>query len=556
MARYHYPPIAELAMQLKMSPARLRLRQLDAIEHLVDLLAPDKHYPYDFVCHQVTGYRPRTNLPGKPMLGKKLTEDLVLLAEELSGSHPVPVPLMPWRCWTTEELASRLHVSTKTICRWRHKGLVGRRLRFPDNTIRMAFTERVIRRFVAAHHEQVKRGAAFSQLSAEERERMVALARQGLAERRMRLHELSQVIAVQVGRAVETVRYTLRRYDKAHPEQALFGQDRQPVIHPELQAIVDAVAAGDTPEVVGLRFGRSAEAILAVVREVRARRLMAVNLKYVHNQEFEAPGADEVILAPPPAEADAAARRPRPPRDLPPYLQGLYRCPLLSAERERHMFRQYNYLKFKAARLCKGLDPLTVTDAELERTDALLAQAEQVKNDILRANLRLVVSIARKHVGQTSSFFETVSDGNLALMRAVEKFDYSRGFKFSTYASWAVMRNYARTVPEQNYAAARLVTGVDEMLASAPSPEESAERESVLQAIRQLLNRGLSLLTDRERDVVVRHYGLHDDGAAMTLDQIGKLFGVTKERVRQIERQAIGKLRAGLVAVPADLIDG
>lgn len=554
MARYHHSPIAEFAMQLKLSPARLRLRQLDAIEYLVDLLAPDKHYPYDFVCHHVTGYRPRTSIPGKPMLGRTLIEDLVLMAEELSGTHPAPAQLMTPRCWTTEELAARLHVSTKTVCRWRRKGLVGRRLRYPDNTIRMAFSERTIRRFVVAHQEQVKRGAAFSQLTSEERERIIAIARQVLTEQRMRLHELSQVVAARVGRAVETVRYTLRRYDKAHPEQALFGQDHQPAIAPELQAIYDAVTGGETPEAVGARFNRSGDAVRTVVREVRARRLIATDLKYVHNQEFEAPNADEVILAPPPEEA--SVRRIRPPRDLPPYLQELYRCPLLSAERERHMFRLYNYLKFKADRARKGLDPLAAADVMLGRIEALLAKAEQVKNDILRANLRLVVSIARKHVGQASSFFETVSDGNLALMRAVEKFDYARGFKFSTYASWAVMRSYARSIPEQNYAAARLVTGVDEMLATAPSPGQAVERESVLDGIRQVLRKGLDLLNDRERDVVLRHYGLDGSGNAMTLDQIGKVIGVTKERVRQIERQAITKLKAGLVAVPADLIDG
>ncbi len=554
MARYHHSPIAELAMQLKMSPARLRLRQLEAIEHLAELIAPDKQYPYDFVCHQITAYRPKTTMSGKPMPGKTLMEDLALLAEELSGSHPVPALLMDQRCWTTEELAGRLNVSTKTVCRWRRKGLIGRRLRFPDNTIRMAFTERVIRRFVVAHHDQVKRGAAFSQLTEAERERIVALAREVLTERRLRLHELSQEIAAKVGRAVETVRYTLRRYDQAHPEEALFSGDQQPVIRPELQAIYDAVAAGDTPEAVGPRFGRSADAVRAVVREVRARKLQALNLKYVHNQEFEAPGADDVILAPP-EETVTAGRRVRPPHDLPPYLQELYRCPLLSAERERHLFRLYNYLKFKADRLRKGLDPLAVTDAELDTVDALLARIEQFKNDILRANLRLVVSIARKHVGQSSSFFETVSDGNLALMRAVEKFDYARGFKFSTYASWAIMRNYARTIPEQNYAAARLVTGVDEMLAVAPSSEQTVERESALEGIRQILRKGLDLLTERERDVVVRHYGLDGDGGGMTLHQIGQLFGVTKERVRQIEHQAITKLRAGMAAVPIELIE-
>ncbi|HSW46902.1 MAG TPA: sigma-70 family RNA polymerase sigma factor [Phycisphaerae bacterium] len=554
MARYHHPAIAELALQLKLSPARLRLRQLDAIEHLADIIAADKHYPYEFICHQVTSYWPRDNNPGRPMLGRTLLEDLVLLAEDLSGSHPVPVQVMYLRCWTTEELARRLNVSTKTICRWRRKGLVGRKLRYPDNSVRMAFTEPSIRRFIVAHIEQVRRGAAFSQLTDEEKQRIVELARQELASRRLRLHDLSQVVAVKVGRAVETVRYTLRRHDKSHPEQALFGRDKHPAVPPEFQAVWDAVAAGGSLPEVARRFGRNVGQVRSVLREVRTRRLMAVDLKYIHNQEFEAPNADEVILTPP-ARKTAGPRRVQPPPELPPYLQELYRCPLLPAETERHLFRLYNYLKFKADRLRRVLDPLAATDADLDAVESLLARADRVKNDILRANLRLVVSIARRHVGQSPSFFETVSDGNLALMRAVEKFDYARGFKFSTYASWAIMRNYARTIPEQNYASARLVTGVDEILSSASSPQEASDRESVIEAARHLLRKGLALLNDRERGIVVRHYGLDEGGAPMTLDQIGKLFGVTKERVRQIERQAIGKLRAGLVPVANQAIE-
>ncbi len=545
MAAYHHGPMAELAHQLTLSPVRLRLRQLDAIEHLIDIIEPDKSYPYDFVCNHITEYTPRGGLQ-RTMQGGALIEDLVQMVEDLSSSPVLPAGVFR-PCHTTEELATRLKVSTKTVCRWRRRGLPGRKLRYADGTVRMAFLYRSVVRFVARHRDLVQRGAAFKQLSEDEKQRIVELARSILSQRRVRLHELSQMVAAQVGRAVETVRYTLRRYDHAHPKEALFGRGNQPVIAPEFKAAYDAVMSGEPIERVAGRLGCLVDDLRSMIREVRLRSLLAQEIHFVYNAEFEAPGADQAILR---QRGDGEVVRPRriqPPKDLPPYLQDLYRQPLFTPEQERDMFRRYNYVKFKADRLRKKLDGAAASDAELAAIESLLAESERLKNEILRANLRLVVSIARRHVGRSSCFFEVVSDGNLSLMRAVEKFDYSRGFKFSTYASWAIIRNYARSVPEQMYQTSKLVTGSEEALAVAPAPD-TFNRDAVLDGARHLVQKGLDLLTARERDIVVRHYGLDDRGVPMTLDQIGGLFGVTKERVRQIERKAIAKLREALGA--------
>lgn len=543
MADYHHGPMAELAHQLALSPVRLRLRQLDAIEHLVDIIEPDKSYPYDFVCNHITDYTPRGGLQ-RTMQGKSLIEDLVQMVEDLSSSPVLPAGIFR-PCYTTEELAARLKVSTKTVCRWRRRGLPGRKLRYPDGTVRMAFLDRCVVRFVVRHRDLVRRGAAFKQLSEDEKRRIVELARSILRERRVRLHELSQMIAAQIGRAVETVRYTLRRYDHAHPNEALFGNGDQPLVAPEMMAIYDLVAAGVPVTKVAEQTGRSESEIRSIVREVRVRQLAAKEICYIYNAEFDAPGADRLILGRHRIPEPTRLKRVQPPKDLPPYLQDLYRQPLLTPEQERDMFRRYNYVKFKADRLRKKLDATKATDGELDAVESLLAESERLKNEILRANLRLVVSIARRHVGRSSCFFEVVSDGNLSLMRAVEKFDYARGFKFSTYASWAIMRNYARSIPEQMYQSSKLVTGSDEALAVAPAPDTTS-RDTMLEGARHLVQKGLQLLTARERDIVVRHYGLDDRQDPMTLDQIGGLFGVTKERVRQIERQAIAKLRRAL----------
>jgi RNA polymerase primary sigma factor len=195
-------------------------------------------------------------------------------------------------------------------------------------------------------------------------------------------------------------------------------------------------------------------------------------------------------------------------------------------------------------------------DADLAAIQAINSEVESLRQEIVRANLRLVVSIAKKHVGWSPRFFEVVSDGNMSLLRAVEKFDYARGYKFSTYASWAIMKNYARTVPEEHYHVSRFVTGQDELLHTAP--DRGAVEASKLdgESLSDALKAGLDLLTDRERDVVTGHFGLFGASAATTLEELGKRLGVTKERVRQIERRALDKMRSALSPALAELLPG
>ncbi len=554
MAKYRLTAIAQLAHQLKLSPVRLRLQQLAGAERLLDLIDADKSYPYDFVCYHITGYRSK-RAPSTGMLsGRHLIGDLVQLVEELSGLPVMDVTALPERYWSTEQLAGRLRVSTKTICRWRRRGLPGRRIRGEDGAIRVAFSETCVRRFVHRNLALVQRGAAFRQLSPAEKEAIVRRARQILGERRVRLHELSQLIAAEVGRAVETVRYTLRRHDRENPGQAMFGKSEQPIVRPEHQALYDAWRAGEPPSRVAAKFGMSPAGAEQILREIRARRLLARPLTYVYSHEFDAPNADRIILRDEPVNGDLdstaggedpadLARPAAIPRDLPPYLQDLYRVPLLTPRQERNLFRRYNYLKFKLSAIRQRIDPLRVTEKQLRAAEELVEAMEDVKNRITRANLRLVVSIARRHVGRSADFLEIVSDGNMSLMRAVEKFDYTRGYKFSTYATWAIMRNYARTIPESQYQAARFATGSEEHLEAIADTSEPPRDPVEAEGLRSSLDRGLAELTEREREIVRRHFGLNAEGQSETLDQIGKCYGLTKERIRQIERKAIQRLR-------------
>jgi RNA polymerase sigma factor (sigma-70 family) len=142
------------------------------------------------------------------------------------------------------------------------------------------------------------------------------------------------------------------------------------------------------------------------------------------------------------------------------------------------------------------------------------------------------------------NLFELISDGNVSLMRAVEKFDFARGFRFSTYASWAIMRNFARSVPKERYQLDRFSTGHEEVLDIAAGLRSYDPEEENLSELRESITVMLDHLSARERTILINHYGLDESASPKTFDQLGQQLGISKERVRQIEIQALDKLRA------------
>ena len=249
-----------------------------------------------------------------------------------------------------------------------------------------------------------------------------------------------------------------------------------------------------------------------------------------------------------------------------------------------------------------GNVPLLTTEQEVELAKRVEAGDEEAKKQLTEANLRLVVSIAKKYVGRGMPFLDLIQEGNMGLMKAVDKFDYTKGYKFSTYATWwirqAITRGIADTgrtirVPvhmvETINKTLRMTRTLLQELGREPTPEEVAERLNVsVSRVREVLKisrdpvsldtpigeeddshlgdfieddsalspadsaafsmlraelaTALESLTDRERQVVKLRFGL-EDGRARTLEEVGKEFNVTRERIRQIEGKALRKLR-------------
>src|SRR5205814_3146276 len=183
-------------------------------------------------------------------------------------------------------------------------------------------------------------------------------------------------------------------------------------------------------------------------------------------------------------------------------------------------FRKMHYLQFKAARLREQLvraggdgdiDPSRVKTQTLDEIERLQEEANVVKEVLINANMRLVVNIAKRHSGQADNFFELLSDGNMSLIRAVEKFDCHRGFKFSTYASWAIMKNFARTIPDEKHRRERFVTGHEEVFeATADWRSDEHEQLAATERNSHCVNRLLEYLEPREREIIRMRAGLDD----------------------------------------------
>jgi len=477
--------------------------------------------------------------------GPDVQNDLRLFVEDLSATVRQSIEQVSEPVLTVAEVGRRYNVSTRTVTRWRRQGLVARRFVIEGRT-KVGFLESSLERFVAAHRDQVERGSRFRQLSDEERDEIVRRARRMAIYRsgQVGLVEVARRIARKMERSTETIRLTLKAYDREHPDRAIFAPSAAALDEDAKGQIYLKYRMGVSVDVLAAQFGRTRSSIYRLINEVRARRILETKLELIPHASFDDPGARAEIMAPmPPPAGGKSPRRPKAPKGLPPYLASLYEVPLLDREQESHQFRQMNYLKHQAFKLREALDPTRAKTSELDKIEALQEEALAVKNQIIRSNLRLVVSIAKRHVGPSNNFFELVSDGNMSLIRAVEKFDYSRGNKFSTYASWAIMKNFARTIPEENYRRDRFVTGHEEMFeAAADNRTDEHEYESALKRMQEAIKGMLDRLDDRERLIITSRFGL-GGAAERTLEQLGRELGITKERVRQIESRGVDKLR-------------
>jgi RNA polymerase primary sigma factor len=282
------------------------------------------------------------------------------------------------------------------------------------------------------------------------------------------------------------------------------------------------------------------------------------------------------------------------------YLKQIGKVPLLNAEQEVELAKRIEAGLFAEEKLAEGARVLS-TDARID-LEWIAEDGTRAKNHLLEANLRLVVSLAKRYTGRGMLFLDLIQEGNLGLIRAVEKFDYTKGYKFSTYATWWIRQAITRAMADQARTIripvhmvevinklARVQRQMLQDLGREPTPDELAVEldmtpEKVIEVqkygrepislhtplgedgdsefgdliedseaiqpgeavsftlLQEQLHSVLDTLSEREAGVVSMRFGL-TDGQPKTLDEIGKVYGVTRERIRQIESKTMSKLR-------------
>ncbi len=562
MAKLTTKSLSDLYKQAAYSPEKQRLIQINACETLLHLIQQNKSYPYSFICYHLTGYKPKFKKNEEKIPYETLLRDLPAYAEGLSRTCELSSKDFNQKVYTANALAKRYRVNAKTIARWRDKGLFGRYMSFPDGRKRLGFLASSIEYFVQLNRKKIRQSSQFRKISATERE-LIEKRLQKWSQRCPNQRQIAIIrTARKFNRCLETIRSIIQQVDAKDSATPLFSTRASHLSSEKQLAIYKAYKSGTPVQLLMKEYQRSKSSIYSIINTQRYAHLLNSPIEYMHHADFDKPSNHKKFIVPTDGILDNLVIDHKPLEDclaishnpslkpldvLDTYVQDIGQHEILSAKQETFLFAKYNYLKYLAKQLQSSISPSNPDGKQLRHLRLAMAEINDLKSFLIRSNLRLVVSTARKHE-KHYDMLELISEGNIAIMNAVEKFDFSREVKFSTYATWAIIRRYATLKTQALKAPAFLVS--EEMIEVEQNlrikDSNVLEVESARRSLDSIMD---ETLEEREKVVVYEHYGLASflsgpgQRKAKSFNQIGKILGLSKERVRQIELKALDKLR-------------
>lgn len=296
----------------------------------------------------------------------------------------------------------------------------------------------------------------------------------------------------------------------------------------------------------------------------RFESFIALKSKAFRHPDFDDPAMESVILGPIPEQEEYERKYDKIYKDrlnIGIEYNSFYQRPLLNRAQEQHLFKKMNFFKYRAEKILENITE-NPTHQQLDEVEAYFKKAREVGNQIAEANFRLTGQMLKRiNTMPNVQIDDVLSDGNMDILHAIEKFNYNLGNKFSTYATWALIKNFGRHRAVQNKYFERFPSGMDDTLDDLPAKEESDETEPKDLARKRTINRLFCLLKEnlKNRDsrsspskqlqqnvnrqiyILSQSFGLQ--GEERTLEDLGKELKISKERVRQIKANGLAVLR-------------
>lgn len=541
IARFRITAIDELCRQLVRAPVHVRRRQMDAAERLAQEVDSTRTYPEDFVRYRITGYRPESTGPPAMLVGEALVGDLATLVQQLSHTLDLPLDHDDRSAISLSDVASRLRVSSKSLQRYRRRGLVCHYVTFKDGVKRLACFEDVLQRYIEQHRKKLNDAAEFTRVDKSIEQQIIVEASSLRQSRKLTLSAAAKELASKYRRAHETVRAILWRHDRRSPSPTF--AEHGPLTDRDIRFIFRAIQFGVSPAVLSRRFGKTAATIHRAFNRRRGELLRPLELPYITLPTMDRQDAEAVILFAPPVTGGLSEMPPL--IDVLSFIETAHQTEPPEENLEQSLIAAHNLLKRRASRAIEAL-PDEPTARALDEIETDLRWVTLLKATLIELGLPAAIGAIEQTLHR--SLTHQPSEEMITLFRlairvvgfAVDRIDPTRGQRLDHTSSYAMDRALAvrRVRPALGRAASRHAPGAVKLA----NPFASLDPWQSWLDLRPDLQLHLDELDTRLRTMISLRYGIGGQ-RPRSVQELAKQFELTSTAVVRAVRKAQRQLR-------------